>query len=231
MGTFLSLKKEWRVGLIKENPQTTKLNQETRESILISIVSIAKFMGIPLIDAGKYTGTPPNFKANTWKKENSSNGRANFAQNYQDPKDQDHVEAKFTKEQFSQLLALLDKHHSKAPSESAPSAHFAGKYCLASNNLDSWIIDSGASDHICFDLNLFLNHQPLLGKNHYIVVPDGRRFKVTYKGTVKLSIGLVLKDVLFVPDFSFNLLSVSKLVMDTNCRIFFTTNECFMQEA
>ena len=145
------------------------------------------------------------------------------------------MDAKLTSEQFSQLLALLDKHNNTTsiPNEngSSTSAHFAGKFCLASHNHDTWIIDSRASDHIHFDTNLFSYHKPLIRKNHFITVPDGRRVIVTYKGIVKLSTGLVLKVVLFVSDFNFNLLSVHKLVLDMKCRAIFTNDQCLMQES
>ena len=130
---------------------------------------------------------------------------------------------------ISQLLALLDKLKTNDESTPLNSAHFTGK-CLATNNLNSWIIDSGASNCICFDVKLFLKHQSLMGKNHYIIVLDGRKVRVAYKGTVRLNAGLILKDVFFVPDVKFNLISVSKLVMDMNCRLFFTNNECVIQK-
>lgn len=110
----------------------------------------------------KLYGYPPNFKSNTWKKENNTSARINAVHSDQEGKNQGLIDAKFTPEQFSQLLALLDKHHSttNCVNDTAPStsAHFTGKFCLAYHNLDTWIINSGASDHICFDINLFSNY-------------------------------------------------------------------------
>lgn len=173
----------------------------------------------------KVHGHPPNFNSNTVKKENNTTARINVVHSDRESKDQGLIDAKLTPEQFSQLLALLDRQKGTTNNinEAAPStsAHFAGKLCLAYHNLDTWIIDSGASDHISFAINFFSNYQTLNGKNHFITVPYGRRVKVSYKGTVKLSAGLTLNDGLFVPDFNFNLLSVHKLVLDMKCKIFF----------
>jgi hypothetical protein len=46
---------------------------------------------------------------------------------------------------------------------------------------------------------------------------------------VKLSKHLILHDVLYVPSFSFNLISVSKLIKSLNCCRVFLANFCFIQ--
>ena len=68
-----------------------------------------KLHGHTLDMCWKVHGYPPNFKSNTWKKENSTTGKANSVHNDNDAKNQGLVDAKFTPEQFSQLLALLDR--------------------------------------------------------------------------------------------------------------------------
>lgn len=59
---------------------------------------------------------------------------------------------------------------------------------------------------------------------------NGEASIVTRSGSVILQpIATVIYDVLLVPTFKFNLLSISKLASQTNSRIHFTTNECLMQ--
>lgn len=40
---------------------------------------------------------------------------------------------------------------------------------------------------------------------------DGRKIKITHTGTVKLNECITLRSVMFVPEFQFNLISITKL--------------------
>lgn len=86
--------------------------------------------------------------------------------------------------------------------------------CLSSlsTNLPhgSWIIDSGATSHVCSDLALFHETMPVSGVT--VTLPNDTRVSITHCGTVQLSSSLVLHDVLHVPSFKFNLISVSCLL-------------------
>ncbi|MCI41521.1 hypothetical protein A2U01_0062754, partial [Trifolium medium] len=71
----------------------------------------------------------------------------------------------FTKEQYTQLLSLLQP--STATNQGSSSSHvniasghvasgISNLVCsLHSSSLDQWIVDSGASDHICSSLKCF----------------------------------------------------------------------------
>lgn len=69
----------------------------------------------------------------------------------------------------------------------------AGKICLLANNISKsgWLIDSGATDHICADLSSFITYESLTGSNEYIVVPDGRQIKILHKGSVQLTTDMI----------------------------------------
>ena len=81
-------------------------------------------------------------------------------------------------------------------------------------NLD-WIIDSGATSHMCNSAAMFSSYCKADSK---IKLGDLSSLKVSGKGDVQLSLHMRgggqdtkrLKDVLCVPDLSKNLLSVSK---------------------
>ena len=79
-----------------------------------------------------------------------------------------------------------------------------------------WIIDSGATCHICNNQSSFVELYPL--KTHTDVkVGDGQILSATAKGVVFLRVRYgresqkcKLNNVLYVPDLSCNILSVSK---------------------
>ncbi|KAL2249557.1 UNVERIFIED_CONTAM: Retrovirus-related Pol polyprotein from transposon RE2 [Sesamum indicum] len=94
---------------------------------------------------------------------------------------------------------------------------------------EPWIIDSGASNHMCGDLQI-LKDLKRLKTSIFVKLPDGTRKEVTYKGMVQLTLEIVLHEVLYIPDFRHNLLSVRKLCIDSGLKIIFTKNQCILQE-
>lgn len=102
-------------------------------------------------------------------------------------------------------------------------AHFAGKDLISSHSsiccavpnscLGSWIVDSGASDHMTFDINLFSSLNKL-AKPVLVALPDGILKHVTSVGDIFLHPNLHIHKVLYVPEFKYNLLSVTKLLND-----------------
>jgi len=96
-------------------------------------------------------------------------------------------------------------------------------------NTVSWIIDSGASDHVTPHIQLFSS---IKKSNKPIIIgfPDGTTKLVTSTGDVPITDGIILKDVLYVPDFKHSLLSVSEILGDTKLVAYFTTNGFFLQD-
>ena len=66
-------------------------------------------------------------------------------------------------------------------------------------------------------------------QDHIITIPDGRKVHVQCIGTVCLSNGITLREVLYVLEFHFNLVSVNKLCQNLSCHILFTSTGCFIQ--
>lgn len=84
-----------------------------------------------------------------------------------------------------------------------------------SNERDIWLLDSGASTHVCNTPSMFEDIEP---ENSSIVVGDDREVAVTGRGTVKLRVFvdnktniLRLHDVALVPDLGVNLVSTGRL--------------------
>ncbi|KAJ0477127.1 putative RNA-directed DNA polymerase [Helianthus annuus] len=80
----------------------------------------------------------------------------------------------------------------------------------------NWIIDSGCTEHKTYLLNLF--HGNLKTTRELPVrIPNGDSIPVKGKGSSTLPNGTEIRDVLYVPDFTCNLLSVSRLTRDLDC--------------
>ena len=60
-------------------------------------------------------------------------------------------------------------------------------------------------------------------------LPNGEHASVTHIGTINISDSFILTDVLCIPSFSFNLISVSKLINTLQCCVIFLPQFCFVQ--
>ena len=83
------------------------------------------------------------------------------------------------------------------PSGTTTNSHFvsAGMKNGLTILAPTWIIDTGASCHVCSDLKMFLHTNSI--SNTFVTLPDGSRISVTLSGTIKLSSRVL--DVLYIP--------------------------------
>ena len=177
----------------------------------------------------KIVGYPANHKAKTWRRENNKNNTyANTTSTQEES--EGYINAKFTKDQYQQILEMLNKDDPKTSTTHANTTQLTGTLCLTTYSMNVWIIDSGASDHMCHDIHQFVNYTSIENENQEVTIPDGTKQKIKCKGTVILHNGITQHDVLFVVKFKYNLISVSKLSSNIQCKIFFTLNECYIQE-
>ncbi|KAI4323956.1 hypothetical protein L6164_023527 [Bauhinia variegata] len=79
----------------------------------------------------------------------------------------------------------------------------------------TWIIDSGAIDHMVFDSRQITNIGPSSQKS--ISIANGNETPITEEGSLSLANNLNLDSVLLVPSLSYNLLSVSQLTKTLSC--------------
>lgn len=115
-------------------------------------------------------------------------------------------------------------------------ANFVG-IILASNvvsivkpyDKNTWIIDSGTSDHMCGNKNILYNLKNLESPVK-VGLPDGNVKVVEKIGEVKLSSKLILYDVLYIEKFNHNLLSLSKLIETSRINVMFDTKACILQD-
>ncbi|OIT04915.1 hypothetical protein A4A49_01255 [Nicotiana attenuata] len=159
----------------------------------------------------------------------------------------------FTEAQYRQILGL--RSNKDSPSEAATQANNAGKVTALSssvealNNLrnrwialssnaeamnglkDVWIVDSGATHHISSTLDLMSDVNKITDKGkEKVTLPNGGCAKIEHIGSSFLSAFDKLKNVLHVPDFKFNLMSVSKLTRDLSCAAIFLPELCVFQD-
>uniref|UniRef100_A0A2N9H2N5 Uncharacterized protein n=1 Tax=Fagus sylvatica TaxID=28930 RepID=A0A2N9H2N5_FAGSY len=104
----------------------------------------------------------------------------------------------------------------------------SGNTCLHSSSSLSWVIDSGASDHMTGNSSL-LSHTSSPCSPSFVTVANGTKTPIQGKGTVTTS-DLTLSDVLYLPEFPFNLLSVHKLTLALNCSVAFYPSHCEFQD-
>lgn len=96
-----------------------------------------------------------------------------------------------------------------------------------------WIIDSGASYHICRDEKMFSHLKK--GSFGDITIATGEKIYAVGKGTVKICLGtndkkieIILLDVLHVPTVDFNLISVKKIT-DKGFSVNFHKSDCYLK--
>ena len=119
---------------------------------------------------------------------------------------------KFAKAQSSEK----QKQRSERGHDSSDDAMLVSNALLAKSRND-WIIDSGATSHMCNDRSMFteLNEQ---GPSEEVTLGDGSSLEVAGEGTVHIDMvlsdgskrGCALRKVLYVPKLAYNLISVSR---------------------
>ncbi|KAK2391898.1 putative mitochondrial protein [Trifolium repens] len=114
-------------------------------------------------------------------------------------------------------------------SAAATLAHIDNSTACLSHSVVSWILDSGASDHVVGNPSLISNLLPPKIP-HSLTLANGSKAQVTGVGQASPLPSLLLNYVLFVPGSPFNLISISKLTSSLNCSITFCSNSFSIQE-
>ncbi|KAL0405762.1 UNVERIFIED_CONTAM: Retrovirus-related Pol polyprotein from transposon RE2 [Sesamum latifolium] len=109
---------------------------------------------------------------------------------------------------------------------------FAGTGALhnsSTNVLGYWIVDTGATNHMCADPSLFTQkYSPT--HTFLVYLPDSSTQPVSFLGAVHLHKHLTLTDVLCVPTFKYNLLSVQRLCSSNSISVTFSFSKCWFQD-
>ncbi|XP_021723121.1 uncharacterized protein LOC110690566 [Chenopodium quinoa] len=136
----------------------------------------------------------------------------------------------FTVQQIEALLKMLPKQSFGDNDEETDHSYAGMVSCHFAESIENeWIIDSGASDHMTGYLNTM--HDVVRSKNSpQINLPTGQTANITHFGSVNLGNNLSLKNVLYVPSFKHNLISVNKLMHDSHSKILFYPKYCIIHD-
>ncbi|KAI5428529.1 hypothetical protein KIW84_033494 [Lathyrus oleraceus] len=91
-----------------------------------------------------------------------------------------------------------------------------------------WYFDSGASNHVTHQNEKLQEFSESNGKNS-LLVGNGNRLRILGSGSTELN-KLNLHNVLYVPEITKNLLSISKLTADNNAIVEFDANYCYVKD-
>jgi len=107
----------------------------------------------------------------------------------------------------------------------------SGNALLGSNqeaNCNDWILDSGATDHMTFDVTDFSQQSP--PRQTSIANANGDISSVPGPGIVMISLALSLSHTLLVPSLSHKLLFVSQITKALNCVVLIYPMFCLIQD-
>uniref|UniRef100_A0A2N9F2E7 Integrase catalytic domain-containing protein n=1 Tax=Fagus sylvatica TaxID=28930 RepID=A0A2N9F2E7_FAGSY len=99
-------------------------------------------------------------------------------------------------------------------------------------NTETWLTDSGASDHITASANNLNPQVPYQGQEQ-VSVGNGQNLPIQHIGNTHLHTKFhkfQLRNVLHVPRIASNLLSVHKLCLHNNCSCYFDANKLLVQD-
>lgn len=153
----------------------------------------------------------------------------------------DHSAFKLTEDQYNSLLSLLpaqDMETSRiAKVNFAPTAktsivaqHNSVQIPVKNGKFKFFqlIMDTGATDHVSCSLEIFVSYRRI--KPVKVQLPNGSFLVAHFSGTVHFTDSFYLVDVLYLPEFQFNLISVTKLVDTLNCKLSFDSTMCLIQD-
>ena len=125
---------------------------------------------------------------------------------------------------------FIIRNHLKLASTSTTTLVESGKtntcFLLSSSTL---VIDSGATDHMTGNSNLFTTFQSHPSTST-VILAYGSISCVLESGTIHLSLIFTLTFVVSLPQFFFNLISMSKLTRTLNCSISFFSDYRLIQD-
>ena len=136
--------------------------------------------------------------------------------------------------QYEDIFYVLNFKNDGPPVENdGPQAHHAAA-STAPSGLSPlvpgrWIIDSGATYHITRSPYLLTNPIKNISLPP-VSLPSGEKASITSIGNIQLSDLLQLKDVLRVPSFQVDLLSVGKVTDGLHCSVTFFPSWCILQD-
>ena len=104
-----------------------------------------------------------------------------------------------------------------------------GTPSISTPHTTSWIIDSGASSHMTGLSTILTSYRPETSIPD-VRIADGRSCPVLGSGQSSATSSLPLLNVLYIPGFPANLLSISAITKALHCGVFFYPHHCVFQD-
>ncbi|GJX92509.1 ribonuclease H-like domain-containing protein [Tanacetum coccineum] len=196
-------------------------------------------------------GYPAGFKRYSNMSKQSGNTKrfnGNSEVNQFVPSTSSSLASSITSEQIMKLLCLINEKPSPSANMSGIkpnfynnnnnvifNMHFEKFFCAKSESIMynvtlGWIIDSGANQHMTDSTKDMLNIVYISNLMLTVGHPNGTLAKITVIGILKLTSGIVLFDVLVVPKYNVSLLSVNKMIKDSQFFVGFDEHKSYIQD-
>lgn len=133
---------------------------------------------------------------------------------------QNAIQNPFTHEQMQKILQMLEK----VVSPSHNVSQIQKNSTEDTQGMFSWIINTGATNHVTHDKNQFTSFYKINPIS--IKLPNSSTVTANYAGTIHFSKEFVIFNVLYIPEFTFNLIFVQSLTRDINCTLTFSSKMC-----
>lgn len=134
---------------------------------------------------------------------------------------------------LSQLNSLLQQQNSNPGSlfdknNFSSHSYYSPKFANLCQNTSNWIIDSGVTYHMTWDQTKLQDFKKVRDPQH-VNVANENKVQICGFGTTNFFTKDV-KNILCLPDFNSNLLSVGKITNDLNCNVIFSPNKVIFQD-
>ena len=106
---------------------------------------------------------------------------------------------------------------------------YPGTPSISTPHITSWVIDSGASSHLTGFPTILTSYRPDTSIPD-VRIADGRTCPVLGTGQSRATSSLPLQNVLYIPGFPANLLSISAITKALHCGVFFFPHHCIFQD-
>ncbi|XP_006594179.1 uncharacterized protein [Glycine max] len=231
--------------LAEEEKGLEVLVEEILEVEVITMVKCAhvvELIGTPVEECYRKHGYPPGHKL--YRTQNGSINNAmreeSNASDLNDSQETQNQNIRVMPQQYQVLMSLL-QHQSNNGGFTSGTSHInqvgtvtkphIGKVLSFTCSISKaeprdWILDSGATNHVACSLKFFYTHKQISPIT--VQLPTGQQVIVTHSGIVKFFDSLYLENVLYLPIFNFNLISISKLVANLRCQLIFSSDHCLI---
>ncbi|KAH0706360.1 hypothetical protein KY289_011436 [Solanum tuberosum] len=137
----------------------------------------------------------------------------------------------FTKDQYDHILKMVQQKSDASTVSACNTASTSGKTSSVINHSQVWIVDTGATNHMVSSLDMMVEDSvSKLAEVKLVYLLNGTTTQVSHVGSCALSARSLVTNALHVPDFKYNMLSISQLTKELGCSITFFPNFCVFQE-